>query len=314
LKVLYADAVGTRGAAERLAACLARYHGQSHEARALVSCSFFRRGEPVGPPLWDAKDPAQRDACLDWADVVHLIHQTSYRSIGRPDMIGRRPTVYQRFTLLDKGDWYPRLWDAEDFKHLRLALVAEGWQRYPLWRGLDYAILPMVFDLEDPLLQPAAIAEREPRVFFGVMNKKDGPPAPKAYERTVKALRGLQLNVAHRLPFADTARLRQRSWVSIDEVLTPMIHFSVFESLAQGVPCVTRFDALTESTVKEATGADSVPFLNADVESVRVAVDQALSVDEEGMGRISSELRGWMERYMHPRDVMARYLALYGGA
>jgi len=311
VKVLYVDAVGTRGAAERLAAGANKYHAPANEARALVACSFFDRGKPVRPPLWDAKNPGARDACIEWADVVHMIHQTSWRSIDRADMIGKKPTIYQRFTLVDKGDWYATLWRPEDFKHMKLALVAEGWQRYPLWRGLDYTILPMAFDLGDPLFQPAPIADREKKIFFGVMNKKNGPPAPKAYESTVKALKDLKLDVAFQKPYDECMARRARSWCSIDEVATPMLHFAAFESLAQGVPCITRFDALTEATVKEATGATSLPFLNADVESLRVAVDQALSVDPENMARISSELRGWMERHMHPRAVLAQYLALY---
>ena len=315
MKVVYIDQVGTRGVAEKFAACLNRYHGHLHEARACVSYSFADRSkDPPPPPLWDVRDSAQVRACIEWADVVHLIHQSSYRALKCQEWIGRKPTVYQRFTLIDKGDWYPRLWEAGDFKHLRLALVAEGWQRYPLWSGLDYTILPAPFPIEDLAYRPIPVGQRKRQACFTPMSKKPGPPAPKAYDETVKALQGIKLDVVFRKPFAECMKRKARAWVGIDEVATPVIHFSAFEFLSLGVPCVSLFDELTERTVKEATGAASLPLLNADAASLRVAIDSALALDEDRMAEVSAELRGWMERHMHPRDVLGRYLELYRGA
>lgn len=314
MKVLYVDQVGTRGVAEKFLRCMRRYHAPEHEARAAVSYSFFdREAKKLPSGLVDVRDREQVRASLEWSDVVHLIHQTSYRSLGLADWLGKRPTVYQRFTLLDKGDWYPKLWQPEDFQHLKLALVAEGWQRYPLWRGLDYTILPAPFPIEDPEYRPVPVSRRKRQACFTPMSKKAGPPAPKAFDQTVEALNGVKLDVVHRKPFALCMARKAVSWVGIDEAETPVIHFSAFEFLALGVPCVSLFDELTERTVMEATGAASLPLLNADIASLRVAVDGVLALPAERMEEISTELRGWMERHMHPRDVLARYLELYRG-
>lgn len=313
MNVLYVDATGTRGIAEKFAACLNRYH-PDHAARACVPASFFDRTPGKLPShLYDVRDRAVLGDCIYWADVVHLIHQTSWRSIGRPDMIGKKPTVYQRFTLVDKGDWAKRIWQREDWKHMRFVVVAEGW-RNSAWNDYAYTLMPAPFPIEDPEYQPLPIAERDRRVFFSAMNRNEGPPAPKAFDQTCKVLQGLKSAILYRKPFAESMRERARSWVSIDEVATPVIHFAAFESLALGVPCISRFDDLTLGAVKTATGAESLPLLNADLASLRVAADEALAVDADRMGQISGELRGWMERYMHPRDVMARYLAFYGEA
>jgi hypothetical protein len=315
MKILYVDAVGTRGVAEKFAACLNKYHGPQHEARAMVSCSFFGTrmpGEPLPPNLWDVRDFGLRDNCLQWADVVHLIQQTSYRSIGRADMIGKKPTFYQRFTTIDKGDWAKRIWQDADWDHMKFVLVAEGWPRTAIARR-THTLLPAPFPIEDEEYQPVPVSERRPVICFTPMNKNPGPPAPKAVSQTATALKGHALDLISRKPWIYCMQRKARSWVGIDEVETNVVHFSAFEFMALGVPCISRFDENTRRTVCEATGADRLPLVNADLASLRVAADEYMAKGPEEMERISIDLRAWMERYMHPRDVMARYLAMYSG-
>lgn len=310
MKILYASTTPTRGIAEKFVRAVNEY--TEHEARGLISRSFFdRERSRFDPPLYQIGDPALRDACLDWADVVHLIHETSPASLGRRDILGKKPVFYQRFTLIDKGRWYLKIWPEEDLARVRLLLVAEGWQRYSLWKDKTYKMLPAIFPIDDPSHTPIPVAKRKHVVTFATMNAKDGPPAPKGLLKTKRELEGLGLDLIFRVPFEECMRRKAASWVGIDEVVTPILHFSAFEYLSLGVPCLSWYDEISMQTVLEATGASYLPILNTDLSDLFSATSSVLLKDDAWMEEKSVELRRWMEKYMHPRKVIEQYVELY---
>lgn len=315
MKILVIDPDYTRGGAERIV--WATNAHTEHEARGL-----FRRSEPPSryagsmllPPAWSLARRRDVRAATDWADVLHFVHAASPRSIGRPGLIGRRPMVWQMFTQWDptarRAKWYERLWLERDLRGVRRAVVAEGWQRYPLWRGKRFSLLPAVFPIDQPEFMPLPVAERRRAVSYAVMHTGGGV-APKGYGETVEALRGLPQDVMHKVPFLECMRRRGLSRCGVDEVVTPVVHFSAFEYLSRGVPCVSWWDELTENTVKEATGCEHLPLTNANIESLRSVVSILLDLPQEALEDLSAKLRGWMERYMHPRKTIKRYVELW---
>jgi hypothetical protein len=310
MRVLVVDASMVRGFAERL--CSAVNEGGRHQARCLIAGSWYDQSTWNGDfspksPVYSLREKGSVAECLEWADLVHFLQATSYRTIGRTDLIGRKAAAWQVFGSVDqRWEVYGPIWTDADRSKIRQGVVAEGWSRDRYWSRWEHAELPGLFTIWDRHHQPLPIWKRGRQASFAPMSKKSAA-APKAYRETQDALRRLPLDLMHRIPWDDCMRRKARAWVGIDEVVTPMVHFSGFEYLALGVPCLSSFDEATERSVREATGADRLPFLNASLATLRVEVERCLAAKDEEWAARCVEVRKWMERHYDPREGVKRY-------
>jgi hypothetical protein len=321
MRIAYVSLTHHAGVPERMAIAVNQYTG--HEARALVpgpwlaGKSMFRPGR-TPDHLWDVRDVAQRDECLEWADVIHAIYNCSLDKLGRPDLGGRKLFVWHLATR-----WHPVFMTLfPTTRPNRLVVSAEGWTRYglPSLAGSEaWGILPNVFLLDDPLYQPCPFGRRvryasmSPRV--GVDENASGEPiaAPRMVPSVKEQLKGLAFHTYRSLEFEDCMRRKRRTWIGIDDVVNPLVHQSGFEYLAMGVPCVNLSDRHLKEEVARATGAVGWPFFEADMAHLRPVVAKALAAGGEWQV-LGADMRRWMERAMHPRDVIGRYVDLYDRA
>jgi hypothetical protein len=104
---------------------------------------------------------------------------------------------------------------------------------------------------------------------------------------------------------------KRLAMLGIDEVVTPLYHRSGLEFLSQGVPCICSHDYFTRECLKEATGADNMPFMNANPKTLSTHIADFMGQPEEDRKRLSEYVRGWMMKYYHPRELLKRYLEVY---
>jgi glycosyltransferase involved in cell wall biosynthesis len=111
-------------------------------------------------------------------------------------------------------------------------------------------------------------------------------------------------------PFEECMKRKRRAQVGIDEVATPMYHRSGLEYLAQGTPCICRLNAFAERILKDATGANSVPFVNSTPATLRETISEMLSNDGalQVLGQVA---RVWIDEFYHPRELLKRYFEVY---
>jgi len=307
-----------RGFAERLIWAI-ETHTQ-HNARGLFkkrSPSRYVGSLQLSRP-WLATDREEVDSAVQWADIFHCVHGSTLRTIGRPDMIGKKPTVWQMFTQWDHHHrrmpaWYARTWRDGDERHIRRALVAEGWQRYDLWRrdGIEFTHLPSIFPIHQPEYLPVPVIERRRAVSYAVMNKKDELPAPKGYKETRRALKSFDHDFMIKISFEECLTRKAHSWCGVDEVITPVVHFSAFEYAALGVPCFSQYDDRTVRAIRDVTGCTVLPFNNVCLGELRGGVRWIMEHEDDAMTEKSSWIRSWMEQYYDPAENVQRYLELY---
>jgi hypothetical protein len=315
MKILIVAGESCRGAAENLVWGLSTY--SENEVRGLCrKTTRWPLSDWDPDKYWDVDDPEAVDEAIEWSDICHFVHACSFRSIGRPDHIGQKPAIWQMFTQWNKGsrrrtNWYDQLWEEDDHRHVHRALIAEGWDRYNLWEGLTYTLLPMIFPIDTLLVPLEPAATRFKRVSFTAMSRSDRVVAPKGVRPTLVALRKIPVDFCYRRPWEECIGRKSRSWIGIDEVVTPIFHFSGFEYLAVGVPCISRFDTISERSLKSVTGAMRIPFINASFDSLRQAVEVSLSFPEERWQEQRDEARSWMIGYYHPRDMVRHYDWMY---
>lgn len=310
----------SRGIPERIIWTVNKY--TKHEVRGL----FHKKGPSryIGsidlPTAWTYQRKEEIDEAIEWADIIHFSHASSPRTIGRSDIIGKKPIFWSMNAAWDPKKripppkWYVNLWKEQDLKHVKRALIAEGWQRYGLWNGVDFVLLPGAFPIFSKEYIPTPVTGRIRRVCYGAMCKKNTLPAPKGFKETCAKLKGVEHKIMWRKPWKESMEEKASSWLAIDEVMTPIVHTSTFEYISLGVPVISHHDQLTIDTIKEVTGASSVPIIDSSFDSLKSTIDTYLRLPIDKMKTLSMLIRQWAERYMHPCDVAHRYVEFWESA
>lgn len=320
MRVAFCSRTAHAGLPERMARALNEH--TSAQARALVPGTWlegrrvFAKGEGPQGSLWNVRDREQVDDTLRWADVVHCMYNTSIQDLGRADLEKSKLCVWHLATRWNEA--FRSLFPSGPGRTI-FALSAEGWDRYDLGHWGPWRRIPVVFLLDDPAYRPAAWSKRTRHVSMSPRIKldttDDGRPiaAPRSQALIAASLRGLKFRRLHGLDFRVCMRRKGTAWVGIDDLVNPLIHQSGMEYLALGVPCLNALDPHLANVLAQSYGS-APPFLGSSLETVRANVTAALrwpEAEARERGRVS---RAWMERNAHPRDVAARYLALYDGA
>jgi hypothetical protein len=327
VKILYVSSTPFSGGHLRMAEALAK---RGHETRALTPATWEPEIRELGPKrmkdgrAWWIGDQALVGECVEWAEAIHFTYSASLESLGRSDLLGRKPLVWHLATKWKPG--FMRHFPGDSAKHYRFVFSAEGWDRYELppfgWRAV-----PVLYPIDDPLWLPMPFEKRARRVTMTprlLTDEWGGKPipAPRAVPSIQDALAGLPLAVVSGVGHREAMRAKASSWVGIDDVVNPLVHFSGFEYLSLGVPCLNRSDEHMRWQLAAITGGpwpfvdcNLNPLLAEDLKAggsvaatVRYIFEEARPENVEEKGK---EARRWMEKY-YSADLMAqRYEELY---
>jgi hypothetical protein len=315
VKILYVSSTPFSGGHLRMADALAR---RGHLTRALTPATWWPEIRELGPKrktdgcAWWIGDRELVNECVEWAEAIHFTYSASCASIGRSDVLGTKPLVWHLSTRWKPG--FLRHFPGDSHKHYQFVFSAEGWDRYDLppfgWRAV-----PVLFPIDDPAWRPIPFERRERRATMTprLMTDEWGGkpiPAPRGVSEIREALAGLPLAVVSGVGHREAMRAKASSWVGIDDIVNPLVHFSGFEYLALGVLCVNRSDEHVRAQLGEITGG-RWPFVEDSIETVRRTISGTLEADPGYVEECGKEARLWMERY-YSADLMApRYEELY---
>ena len=296
----------------------------THSAQALVSGTWVDGKRDFGDReccpsevLWNVNDPDQRDEVLESADVIHAMYNTSIHDLGRPDLARKKFCVWHLATKWNDG--FLRLFP-EGTDGVLPIMSAEGWDRYGTgpWERMQQ--MPVVFLIDHPAMQPLPFARRTRHASMSIRVKldttDDGRPiaAPRSSKKVAEALRGLKFRRLHGLDWQDCMRRKAQAWVGIDDVVNPLVHQSGFEYLALGVPCLNRYDDHLWGIISGTYGFILPPFCAVDFSNLRRLADEYISSSDESWRGFSALFSRYMQTHAHPRETIARYIALYEGA
>lgn len=247
---------------------------------------------------------------INWADIIHYHNrwqrQEIFSSLGiKPP---QKPSVIQIHS--------PRA--SENFSEevasgLPLAVIAQYHPRE--WKEMKY-LVPNVVDIYDETYTPLQKGLRNlPVVSYAPSNCNARGWDDKGYGIVVPHLK--RLYMANRIVFQKiteqphhiTMRLKRSADIGIDEIATGSYHLSSLEYMAMGVPCFARLDGLTQKYVKEVTGADTLPWIQADRDSFLTRL--LLIVEGKNWKEKGAETRAWMEKYWNPDVLVGRYEDMY---
>lgn len=105
-------------------------------------------------------------------------------------------------------------------------------------------------------------------------------------------------------------RLKQKSHISIDEIVTGSYHRSSLESLSQGIATFCYLDNRVEFVLKELSGTDTIPLLNFDITTAENKIKELIQ-NPEMIKEISNNSRQWIENYFSDEKMINYYTKIY---
>jgi len=313
MKIVYACNTPLAGVTPRVARLVNDYFPDEHEARILI--------RKVGPFDWylqerDGKqlkkysidNPDHVNECLEWADVIHCNANVSARTMKRWDLLKSKTWVFQWHGA---QIWpFGQVWSRPDYKHVKWAHIGQGWNRDKFFKKFKLRILPNLVSIDDEIHTPLPWEERDDKVGFSPSTRSQTVVNKKGVDEVERACKDVDLEVITKVSFEECLRRKRKSVLGVDEVVTPYYHLSGLEFLSQGTACICSHDDFTSEILKEATGSETVPFLNANPKNLKELVD-GVTGDKELLQSAGIESRYWMETFYHPKDILNRYFEFY---
>lgn len=286
-----------------------------HEARSICQdvkkhAWYLRPG--VDAPTCKLSEREKVHEWIEWADVIHCMANASPRILGVPDLLTKKIWVFQWHGMQILR--WDMLFKPGDERFVRWAHIGQGWIEYSrqqaFFARFNPTILPNVITIDDEIHTPTPFRNRSPRRVAFSPSTFAQSANQKGVDVVRGACKGFDLDLIHGASFEACMRRKAKAYVGIDEVVTPLYHRSALEFLALGVPCLESWGPAAARDLKEATGAEEVPFLPAKPETLRQTLRKVLS-DVDTLEGAGAECRAWMEKYYHPRDLIGRYLKFY---
>jgi hypothetical protein len=271
--------------------------------------SSNKQNEALG--LYWIEDKDYLNHHLDTADVIYIFDSTSLPDLGRMDLLSKKTCVWHLSTKWGPG--FGHLFPENEVGRYRLIVLCEGWNRYDMG-GLDWNHLPILIPIENPLFNSTPITSRFKYASMAPRAKtnfgRDGVliAAPRCYQEIKVALQGIPFKPLTNRPYRACIESKASSWVGIDDVVNPLTHGSGMEYLALGVPCINRVDENLEQLFKTVTGSNRLPFIDSDLKSLPDVVKNCLLTPVDVWEQCCVETRSWYEKYLHPRDLVKRYI------
>lgn len=322
MRILHLSDTSLSGSPIRISQLLNR-HAAGIESRHIVW------SERIGYRIYDvdvvghrASHEELRFLIYEWATHIHYHNrwrrQEVFKALGTTPP--ERPSAIQIHS--------PR--DSEDFRDeitsgIPLAVIAQYHVRQ--WPELSF-IIPNVVDITDPRFTPIAHDLRSmpfteilgkmtrlPVVSFAPSNTNATGWNDKGYNIVNPILKKMRYageihyDLINKAPFSEVMPRKKLSAIGTDDIKTGSYHLSALEYLSVGVSCINHLDTLTEKVLKDLTGADDLPFIEATKESYERTVRGLLRGDvymEKGL-----EARAWMEKNWNPLILVHHYRSMY---
>ena len=317
MNILQASKTPLAGVCELMCRTINEYFPGVHQSKVLNKGpgkhAWYVRKPKALVPTWSVKDKKQVNEALEWADVIHCHANVSARSLGRLDLLKKKVWVYQWHGA---QIWpFPCVWEKNDYKHVRFIHIGQGWVE----RQMDFfgefiekwgmKVMPNVITAHDPLHSVAPWDGRKNKVSFAPSQLRDEAVNRKGVKVTRANMRGYQCDLIASTTFEDCLKRKRKSKLGIDELVTPMYHRSGLEYLSQGTPCLCSYSADAERILKDATGADRMPFIQCKPETLQARLQHYFKdISDEERQAMGQEARGWIDEYYHPRKLIGRYI------
>lgn len=318
MRILFASATPLAGVCELNARLLCELYPGVHEARVLNN-GPGRHGWYARPGVafkrYSLKDPKQVREALEWADHVAAQANVGARNLNAVDLLKKKSWSFIWHGAEING-CLARSFHESDYKYVRFLSIGQGWveRQANFFSRFDLKIVPNLISIDDEIHRPIPWDKRLQRVAFAPSTTKAGAPNDKGVEQTERALAGLPLKLILRQPFENCMREKQRSVLGIDELVTPSYHRSGLEFLSQGTPCMCSVGPAAERALKDATGADCMPFLNEKPNTARTFAEWFFAENPLIQAQFGATARAWMERCYAPRALIDRhYLPAWTG-
>lgn len=324
MNVLYMAKTPLAGVCEKMCRVVNQYLRPDVEARVCDSGpgrhSWFSRDAEL-VPAYRIRDDRQLRQCIDWADVIHCMANVGIRS----PFFARG---YDHQKLLRTKKWvfqwhgaqiwpFEKVWWPEDYKHVDWIHIGQGWIQTqmdffgPFLVDWDLDIVPNII-ADDPLHQPRPWDERKDKTGFAPSQRKEDAVNRKGIREMRTLIRGFQWDLIHGVAYEKCLERKSKCRLGVDEIVTPMYHLSGLEFLSQGTPCFCSMTDSTKATLKEATGAGRVPFMNANPATFRHKLRRYWEEQtDEARQQQGQEARDWFVEYYHPRSLIERYIDVY---
>ena len=318
MRILHLSDTPLSGSPIRISQLLAKYGG--------VESRHICWKEKIGYRIYEADlighitpTAALEYYIYDWADIIHYHNrwrrQEVFRAIGR--LPPKKPCVIQLHS--------PR--ESEDFRGevesgIPLACLAQYHPRQ--WPEMTF-LVPNVVDIDDPIYLPARqyvmgkLVPPSPSaltiVSFAPSNTNRRDWNDKGYSVANPVLKKMRFSgeicydLINLMPFEEVMPRKRIADIGIDDIVTGSYHLSALEYLSLGIACINHVDELTEAEVKKLTGADSLPFVEANKETFERVLRSLLKT--QTWPEIGHKSRKWMETYWSPAILCNHYLKMY---
>jgi len=321
MKILYASTSPLAGVCELMARSILEYFPE-HEA-AVLNKGPGKHGwycrEGISFKRWSVKNKDHIAEALEWADVIHCMANFGVR---RPEM-----GPFDKEGLIKSKKWvyqwhgaqiwpFRNVWAEKDYQYVTFIHIGQGWVETqmdffaPFFEKWGAKVVPNIISADDILHRPIPWENRKDRIGFAPSNRGHGVNRKGILEvRT--SVQGFQRDFIVGVPFELCLQRKQKCRLGIDEVVTPMYHRSGLEFLSQGTPCICSYTPDTERVLKDATGTDTMPFINAKPDTLKETFKEYFNKTEEERIEMSVEARRWVDVYYHPSVLLEKYLDLY---
>lgn len=325
MKILYTAKSPLAGVCELMCRVVNQYLRPEHEARVLNAGPGKHRWYCRPPadlvPRYSIKNAGHVDECLKWADVIHCMANVGVRSPYFRAYDPARLLRDKRWVFQWHGAqiWpFRQVWFPEDYGAVKFIHIGQGWVQTqaewfaPFFEKWGAKVVPNLITVDDPLHVPMPWAERRDSTGFAPSQRNEGAVNRKGVEATKQHFQGFRHDLIMGVPFEECLNRKRRCKLGIDELVTPMYHRSGLEFLAQGTPCLCSWTQETWDTMREATGADRMPFINCKPQDLRRKLEWYWrELDEEAREQMGREAREWIDEFYHPRMLIERHLAVY---
>ena len=224
----------------------------------------------------------------------------------------KKKRVIQIHTQRDIG-WMDIEAGLRDPETKKIVIAQYHPRQYP-----ECEVVQNVVDIFDERLMPRYIPYSKPRVVYSPSRINAPGWDNKGYNETAPILQRLvnegviEAEIIFDHPHDHCLKRKQIGNIAIDEVITGSYHLCSLETLSQGLVTIANLDLLQIQTLCQVTGslASELPWVYASQDSLDVIL-RALTKPDAELERRQAYSRAWMERYWHPKDVVAKFERIY---
>jgi len=182
-------------------------------------------------------------------------------------------------------------------------------------------IIPVrnIVDINDELLLPLIQENHIPIITYTPSNRKPKKRAGWAYksfnevEPVLNNLRDkkiIEFIQARGMPWVKILALRKKANIHVDEVSSGSYHLGSLEALSQGTIAVAHIATWMEELLKEVTGCEWLPWVDATETSFKKVITDLLK-DKDALLERQKKSRQWMEKYWSSRIILEDYRRIY---